>query len=305
MTNGNVHDAWNTYWERQDRSAAGVQAMPDDWLALNRRRADHWQEYARTLPRNARVLDLASGDGAVMAHLLGVRRDLKMQGVDRATTLPKPPRGAKLRGGVSMENLPLPDGHFAVVTSQFGFEYGEMGKAAAEVSRVLQAKGSFALMTHRLDGPIVAHNRARRTQLTWALEEQQLLRQARNSLGLRTAGIAALPRPIIEAPELAARQFGEGSAAWQIAAAVRETLHLGRQDRPANVSRVLDDIESKAENELGRINSLEQAAMAVADREALVALLADAGLVLTSETELVAPLSDAPFADFRIFRLQD
>ncbi len=279
-----------------------------DWCqqagkAYDRAQGAAWKEFARNLPSKARVLDLATGNGRVMAQLLEKRRDLKLLGIDRAATLPPPPRGSKIRAGTNMESLPLPDGHFAAVTSQFGFEYGEMPQIAREVARVLRPEGRFAAMTHRLDGPIVSHNRKRREQLDWALEKEGLLKLARNSLGLRSAGIAALPPAIIAAPEKAAELFGEASAAREIAEAIRQTLHLGRRDNPANVAALLEEIGGQAANELGRIASLELAAEGVSDRESLLRTLADVGLDLESERELVSDLSPKPFADFRIFRL--
>ncbi|WP_338244469.1 class I SAM-dependent methyltransferase [Aurantiacibacter hainanensis] len=308
MSKADINRAWDTFWERQQRK--GPQSggtgeggcMPDSWNRIEHQRAQIWKDFARSLPKGARTLDLGTGDGLVMAHMLQSRRDLKPLGIDRATALPKPPRGARMRGGVMMEELPLPDGQFAVVTSQFGFEYGETDRVASEIARVLKPGGRAALMTHRLDGPIVTHNRRRREQIAWALEEQQLLKLARNSLGLRSAGIAALPRPIIEAPEKGAALHGPNSAAWEIAEAIRRTLHLGRQDDPAQVAAILDEIGQQAQNELGRIESLEAAAQAVSDGAALVKLMADAGLACAEQRELHDGASAAPFADFRIFR---
>ncbi|RIV89048.1 class I SAM-dependent methyltransferase [Aurantiacibacter zhengii] len=308
MGNGDINQAWDTFWERERRKgtkAARTDAgrgMPESWNRIERQRERVWKDFARTLPKGARILDLGTGDGHVMAHLLRARRDLKLLGIDRAGALPDPPRGAKVRGGVMMEDLPLPDGRFAAVTSQFAFEYGDLPSAAVEVARVLKPGGMAALMTHRLDGPIVAHNRKRRAQIAWALEDQQLLKAARGSLGLRSAGIAALPRQVIEAPEKGAALHGPASAAWEIAEAIRQTLHHGRQDSPANVKAILTEIEAQAENELGRIASLEAAATAAGDGAPIITAMADAGLELVEDRQLLDGISAAPFADFRTFR---
>ncbi|MGB3797446.1 MAG: methyltransferase domain-containing protein [Alteraurantiacibacter sp.] len=304
MSAKNVHDVWNTYWDNHTRHRQNERAgMPANWQAIDSVQGSAWKEFARKLPPKARILDLATGDGRVMTHVLDSRRDLKALGIDRAAMLPTPPRGAKIKGGTEMESLPSPDSQFAAVTSQFGFEYGDMPKISRQVARVLRPNGQFALMSHREDGPIVAHNRKRREELDWALEQEELLKLAHKSLGLRSAGIAALPPAVIAAPEKGAALFGKGSAASQIAEAIRQTLHLGRQDSAANVGALLDAIGKKAANELGRIASLEVAARAISDRELLLGTLGDAGFELESERELVSDLSPKPFADFRIFRL--
>ncbi len=298
----NVHDAWNTFWHRQSgQQQGGGRQMPANWQGIDRIQGAAWKEFARSLPPKARILDLATGDGRVMTHLLEKRRDIKPLGIDRAATLPPPPRGSKIRPGTEMENLPLPDNLFSAVTSQFGFEYGNMGRVAHEVARVLRSDGRFAVMSHRLDGPIVAHNRKRRDELEWAIKQESLITVARGSLGLRSAGIAALPPTVIAAPEKGARLFGRDSAAAEIAEAIRQTLHLGRNDSPANVASLLDSIEAKASNELGRIASLELAAQAASHHEAMLAALSEAGLRLVTERELVSDVSRAPFADFRVF----
>ena len=304
MTETNVHDAWSAFWERQGRTGGKRSGgcLPETQQSIDRMRAEVWKDFARSLPRNARVLDLATGDGLVMAHMLAARRDLKMTGIDRAAKLPPGPKGAKLKGGVSMEALPFPDTQFAAITSQFGFEYGDTAKVAVEAARVLRSDGRMALMTHRIDGPIVAHNRKRREQIAWAIDDQELLKQAKNSLGLRSAGIAAVPKPILEAPEKGAALHGQNSAAWEIAEAVRRTLHMGHRESPARVAQVIDEIGAQAQNELGRIASLELAAETASDTDTFLSALSGAGLECVEHRELTDGLSPQPYADFRIFQ---
>ena len=305
MSETDAHDAWNTFWEREKRAAkpaGGGGCLPQGWAGIHNIQSRIWKDLANALPKNARVLDLATGDGMVLSQMLSARRDLKAIGIDRATALPKAPRGIELRGGVDMAKLPFPDGRFAAVTSQFGFEYGDIAKIAPEIARVLHSAGRVALMTHRADGPIVAHNRKRREQIAWAIEEQDLPQKAKNSLALRRAGLAMLPKDVIEAPEKGAALHGQASAAWEIAEAIRRTLHLGRQDAPAQVAAVLDNIAMQAENELGRIASLELAAETASDRDAVLGVMTDAGLQLVQERELVDGRYSSPFADFRVFK---
>lgn len=307
MTEINVDDAWNTFWERQNRGGSvdrkGSGCLPEGWQGIAERQRSVWISFARTLPKGARVLDLATGDGVVLTYLLEHRRDLKLVGIDRATTLPDAPRGTKLRGGVDMAQLPFPDNHFAAITSQFGFEYGDIGTIASEIARVLQPGGKLGLITHRLDGPIVAHNRKRREQIAWAIEENDLIGLAQSSLALRKSGIAAIPQEIIEAPEKGAAAHGAGSAAWEIAEAIRRTLHFGRNDDPRNVGAILDDIGAQASNELGRIASLENAAATASDTASFSDALKSAGLRETGHAMVTDGRTPSPFADYRTFTL--
>ena len=212
------------------------------------------------MPRNARVLDIASGDGCVMADLLRARRDLKPIGIDQAPVLPPPPRGAKLRGGVEMDALPFADASFAAVTSQFGLEYGDVDETAREIVRVLEPGGLVGLIVHREDSPILAHNRARAEGIAWAIEQEALPAKALASLRLRASGLAVMPPDIASGPERAARRFGPGSAAWEIAEATRRALIGGNTAHPAQVAATLEEIAAQARRELICIATLGFAA---------------------------------------------
>jgi SAM-dependent methyltransferase len=296
-------EAWDEYWARETRGGKRGGCLPEGSVGTEQAQREVWRRFAKRLDRGARVLDLATGDGCVMAYLLETRRDLKPVGIDLATRLPPPPRGAQVRTGIRMCDLPFPDNRFAAVTSQFGFEYGDMQGTAAEVARVLRPGGLAAMMTHRADGPIVAHNRERRRQIEWAIDERDLPGVARRSLQLRQVGIATIPREIATAPAEGSRLFGERSAAWEIAEAVHRTLAYGQRGSPTAIAGVLDEIVAKARNEAGRIASLEAAAAAAGDRDKIPGALIEAGLELVTTEELLDGRSERPFADLRMLKL--
>lgn len=126
---------------------------------------------------------------------------------------------------------------------------------------------------------------------------------ARNSLALRKSGIATIPQAIMEAPEKGAAAHGPRSAAWEIAEAIRRTLHLGRNDSAENVSAILDDIEAQAKNELGRIASLEQAAATASDIERFQAVMTQAGFTGNGSAMVTDGRYPKPFADYRTYTL--
>ena len=305
MTEIDVHDAWNTFWQRNQARAGNGRGgcLPKGWQSIAEVQARVWRSFSRSLTKGARVLDLATGDGAVLVQLLKDRRDLKLVGVDRATALPKPPKGISLKGGIAMEDLPFSRDRFHAVTSQFGLEYGNIPPTAEEIARVLKPGGKLGLITHRPKSPIVTHNRKRREQIKWAIEELELPKLARKSIRLRDAGIAVVPPAIEEAPAEGIAAHGEGSAAWEIAEAIRQTLHLGRNDEPQRVAEVISDIEAQAENELGRIASLEKAAKVASDDDRMIGTLEKAGLELREEAMLTDGRSPAPIADYRTYTL--
>ncbi|WP_431732647.1 class I SAM-dependent methyltransferase [Erythrobacter litoralis] len=245
---------------------------------------------------------MATGDGRVMAHLLAKRRDLKLIGTDLAPRLPEPPRGTRLKAGVSMEELPFPDNRFAAVTSQFGFEYADMSIAARELARVLVQGGLIGLLMHRPDSPILEHNLRRRRQIEWALKEKNVLAMAQRHLQIRATGLSAIPEQIRAIAQEGHRRFGAGSAAWEIPEAVAQTLELGATDHAANVAAILRRITEQAENEMGRIASLEKACHKAGDAGALNSAFENAGLVIQQENEVCAPGESRAFATFRVLK---
>lgn len=293
-------DPWGDFWAGTE-GAVGGGCLPTRWDGIEGPQRQAWQEFAGQLPQAARVLDLATGDGRVMGWLLGVRRDLKPVGVDLASRIPSPPKGSRSLGGIAMEKLPFGDSSQDAITSQFGFEYGDAADVLRQIERVLKAGGRVGLMTHRLDGPILEHNQSRREGISWVMGEIDLVAKARASLALR-ALVPGVPSTIRTAPEEAKRRFGAGSAGWELAEAVVQTLTLGSNDHPHNVLGLLDTLEAKARNEVGRIDSLERACNAVADRDALEQGFGDARLHVVSHRLVKEGGGGRAFADMWTLR---
>jgi len=299
MTSKHDH-AWTDFWAQNRKSGQKGGCMPAKWQGIDAAQKEVWYHFSSDLKRGARVLDVATGDGQVMAWLLAKRRDLKLTGVDMAPQLPDAPAGTKICAGVSMEALPFPDQKFDGATSQFGFEYGDITKAAAELARVVRDGGKIGIMTHRIDGQILEHNLRRREQIGWALADQDLIETAKRSLKLRASGLQSISPKLSAAPAEGARLFGEGTVAWEIAEAIRRTLIMGARDHPANVTGVLDTIAARAKNEMGRIASLEAACGQTSDESAFEKAIAAGGLSQSSIEPVVEQATKRPFADFRI-----
>lgn len=295
------HNAWSDFWARQSASGSGG-CLPDGWSNIEAVQKAAWQGFAAQLPPSGHLLDLATGDGRVMAWLRETRPDIVTTGVDLAPVLPPAPEGTTTHGGVAMEKLPFAAGSFDTVVSQFGFEYGDCAATAAEIARVLAPGGRIALLTHRIDGPILAHNRERRLQIGWIFERKALFDLARRLLALRGDVFTAAPAAIVAVVQEGAQRFGQGSVAWEIAEAVRQTLLLPRAVPLDEIAATLASIEQQAHNEIGRINSLERACRTTADDAALASAFAGAGLHPVAAEPLAEAGGGRIFADFRILQ---
>ncbi|MHA7819238.1 MAG: class I SAM-dependent methyltransferase [Erythrobacter sp.] len=291
--------AWGDFWA----SNAGGDSngcLPDRWAAIENAQRAAWSSFIGDLPEGARVLDLATGDGRVLRWMLARRRDLSLSGIDLAPTLPPAPPGTRTQGGIAMEDLPFDDATFAAVVSQFGFEYGDPAKVAAEIARVLAAGGKVGLMVHRGDGPILEHNRQRRTELLWALKEKGVARKARIALTQGSSGIEKAANLADKVAKQGAAKFGSSSPAWEIPEAIRRSCLMGRRAGAGSIIETIGVIEAKAKNELGRIRSLTNACTTADRRDMLESAFAIVGLAHKA-TEAVVEPSGRALADFLTF----
>ena len=156
--------------------------------------ASYWSEIARSLPDGARVLDIATGAGAVPRLLLDATdgRPLHIEAIDLAAVSPSwlddLPADTRRRIGFHprqpAESLPFPDRSFDLVTSQYGLEYARRNEALAEALRVLRPGGRIALALHHQQCRPVQLARVEIDHLDWLLGPEGLLQVTRRIIPL-------------------------------------------------------------------------------------------------------------------------
>ncbi|QUL36609.1 class I SAM-dependent methyltransferase [Erythrobacter sp. JK5] len=289
--------AWSEFWA-QNAGGDGGGCLPERWAAIEEAQKAAWRSFTSDLPERSRLLDLATGDGRVLRWIRAERSDLALIGIDLAATLPPAPEGTETRGGVAMEDLPFDDRSCDAVVSQFGFEYGDVAKVAAEIARVLAQGGRIGLMVHRGDGPILEHNLARRAAIDWALFEKAVAKTVANALTAPNGGTDAAAQVAGAFNMLGARVHGDSSPAWEIPEALRRAVLLGSDTQA--ILGTIAAIEAQAHNELGRIASLERACATADARDELVGAFARHGLKLVDTAPVTEP-SGRSLADFLTF----
>ncbi|HWH17927.1 MAG TPA: class I SAM-dependent methyltransferase [Allosphingosinicella sp.] len=289
-------DAWAAYWSSAGADRRGC--LPNAKAGLGPALRSIWQDFAARLPRNAKVLDLGTGDGAVLRELRAVRSGLALTGVDSAPQLPSAPAGIKLKPGVAMERLPFPEHAFDAVTSQFGIEYGDTALIAGEAARVLKPEGRLCFIIHNREGLVVTHNLARRDALLWASRDSGYLEQARRLAAARLAMPMPMPTPqrFRDAVAEAGRLFPTQSAAAEFVAAILQVLDQGRLARARHTIELLATLEERASNEIERINALEKAACGGGEIAAIAKQLRQAGIIVREPAPLVEAEGRPSFA---------
>jgi SAM-dependent methyltransferase len=286
-------EAWTAYW----RTGRGVSCFhgPDAELRLTQ----IWDAFVDELSDGVRILDLATGNGAV-ARLCAARArargiGLQIEAVDAAEIDPaavmKDPdgllRAIRFSGGVRLEALPFAEASFAAVVSQFGFEYADQEKAAAEAVRALAPAGRLLLVAHARDGGVFNDIGARVERLRGVLAEHGAVSLVRTLAHAAEAGDAnAVAREserlagAIEQVRGFAAHAPRDDAAMFYASAVLEDWARRQRYHAADLRRAVEAGWVNAAGVLARQEQLLRVAYAAADVAALNERFAAAGLAV-------------------------
>ena len=149
--------AWSAYWS-SGRLHSCASGPGDNYGGAI---GGFWRSVFGGLALPAKVLDLATGNGPLpllLSELHGPR--VEVDAVDLAALAPSwhdPVRhpGVRFHSGVRMEALPFADASFDCVVSQFGFEYADRERAAAECARVARAGACIVFVMHHVESVLV------------------------------------------------------------------------------------------------------------------------------------------------------
>lgn len=153
--------AWSSYWT-QGPVHSCIGSFDAGYTGAI---GDFWDAQAGAMAPGARILDLATGNGALPLRFWQRHGDaIAIDAVDLAALAPqwhRPGTHARIRfhQGVSMEALPFTEASHDWVTSQFGFEYADRDAALDECLRVLAPGGTLAFVMHHADSVLVAVGR--------------------------------------------------------------------------------------------------------------------------------------------------
>lgn len=271
--------------------------------------AEFWQARFDTLGSGSRVLDIATGNGAIALLALEVsdRRaaDFDVLGVDLADIDPpaqvkEQSLAAKLgriafQGKVSAESLPVDSESVDMVCSQFGIEYSDLSRSIPELARVLKPSGSVAMIVHHRDSVLLRATRDELGQLDFVLTDVKLYLRARNLLramagtargkaaaeGLRSPKIAKKRRSLDEAMERiqqAARARPNPVMLVGPVRYIREILAAADRAGPGELLEWLDEALRRVTANQRRLLDMVSAARSDDDLQTMERLLVESGL---------------------------
>lgn len=176
---------WSNYWRD---GLLTTFAMGHFQSGYGGQVADFWDRQFRDQPAGAVIVDLATGNGAILQlaarHFAGRGEDARIIGVDYADVrLPADPElrremdGVELLGRTPMEETGLESGLADLVTSHFGLEYGDRDQAVAEAARLLHPGGRLALVLHHPGSAVVQQAATDSRQTRLILNEERFDRK--------------------------------------------------------------------------------------------------------------------------------
>jgi ubiquinone/menaquinone biosynthesis C-methylase UbiE len=314
-TQNNSGQAWDNFWRGSqtggDWESAGPQdaALEQFWLS--------WipQQLEQLLP-NPRLLDIGCGSGAVAGFATqaatALERPLSIYCCDQSAAAlellqSKQPQVETLCGDATQ--LPVPDGHFHLLSSQYGIEYAGV-TAATEAARVLAPGGRLAFIMHYRGGAIDAECREALAALEQALASGMLpafatffhehgkLRGNTGSVAAFEAADKALA-PTVQQVAGILRQHGPDIAGGTIARLYKDVAHMYQRLKhyqPQDVITWTREAEHTLAAYAARNRSMLEAALDEAGLSPWVQALQDAGLSVASPTTLGAAGHEQPAA---------
>ena len=264
---------WRNYW-KEDRDASCVAKNSDTEKEIS----EYWQSRFSKLLDGSRILDVATGNGIVLAHAAiaaeRVGKRFSLTGIDLAdinplryvSNLPEGLRQAKFVGRIAAEKLPFPDAHFDVVVSQYGLEYANLEAALGEVERVLVPGGQLHWLAHSKESVVVAQNHDQTKQVDFLLEQTSPIQVMRLLISKikKHKNVQHSMSKLQDSLQKAQSYSKENPPAAIVREVCTEILQVSQRWQaydPNDLEKMLDDSKQRLIAHRQRINDLRAAVM--------------------------------------------
>lgn len=271
--------------------------------------ADAWRGFFASLPRQARLLDIGTGNGVLAVMARDFARSIGSEWAIDATDLAliDPPRhvdggadrfaGITFHPGIATERLPFPDGHFDAVIGHYALEYADTAAALEAIHRVLRSGGSAQFVLHHAQSALVESARRSLEESDIVLRQQRIHRKLHKLVTLdasRGPALGSAREELVEgirtikAAWEAARQArpGGGRVLEVTLDAVQKLLDARRTMDAALVGREVERAEQSVRLGARRLGDLVRTALDADGMAALLASAAGAGFVRIEHFEL-------------------
>jgi SAM-dependent methyltransferase len=156
--------AWDRFWTYDRLASFGTGSGAGNY---GEPIAAGWRAFFAALPADSRVLDIATGNGAIALMAVEAGDRLKVTGADLAAVRPasfvtrnrRELETVRFLANTPAEELPLEDSSFDAVVSQYGIEYSDLTRSVPEAVRVLAPGGRLRIAVHAAEGSVATDTR--------------------------------------------------------------------------------------------------------------------------------------------------
>jgi ubiquinone/menaquinone biosynthesis C-methylase UbiE len=231
--------AWDAYWANGTLNSLPGSFSGNYGGALH----EFWMAVFRNLPPHGRVLDIATGNGALPKMLLEshVARPFHIDAIDVADVAPSwladvdtaQRQQLHFHARTPAERLPFADDAFDLCISQYGVEYSDLGASVPEALRVTRRDGLIAWVLHHPQSHPVRLAREDQQHCAWLLSPDGPFASAFDVLGSAARAGSAAGRLSLQQDPTAEQQRQRFNAAMQrlsmraASTQVPDTLHRG------------------------------------------------------------------------------
>ena len=208
--------SWTRYWRSGFQNTC---FFADEAFSVE----SDWRAFFSEAATGAKIIDLATGNGALAWIAAGVardsHRDIAIVGVDFADISPADLAGVDAEllqlvafvGSTDLAQLPFADAEFDFASSQFGFEYAEESSALMELRRVLKPGGKARFLIHASEGVVHEATTQRQRRARLMLESGQIIplleELAKAATSASAPRVAKIQKRISAKVDLISRKF--------------------------------------------------------------------------------------------------
>ncbi len=306
-----VTHSWDTYWHGTgDAGAYSSGGVSHPAIQA------FWDEFFQTVKRNytsPAMIDIASGNGAVVERAMAVFGDenivITCLDVSEAAITNIRNRFPQVHGLVSdAQSIPLDQGGFDVVTSQFGVEYAGT-EAIEEAARQLAPGGRLALLLHNQTSSIHQECVASLDAIV-RLRDSRFIPYSKQMLDAGFKAVRGADRapyeaaakqlaPALQALEAIMTEHGQNVAGDTISRLYSDVdrIHRGMQRfDPAEVLEWLQRMDGEMDAYAGRMSSMSHCAIDSEAFEGICAGLRGQKYMINRAEPLLIPGSELPLA---------
>ena len=301
-----ANQGWRNYW-RSNRPASCV-AEND---ATEKEIAAYWVGVFAELPDGFRVLDIATGNGILLAHATTAARQctkkFDLTGVDLADIDPQQfvdesPIGfdaIHFAGNTAAEDLPFSANEFDIVVSQYGLEYAQVDKALVEVERVLSPGGRLVWLAHCENSEVVVQNRQQSAEVDYLLAPRGPIEAMERFVasirkGKKPNYVGQRLQAALADAENFVRDHPPAKVITEVCTVIAESASRWQAYRPDDLANMLADSRRRLIRHRQRINDLTNALMSPDRLQRVEQHLQAAGWLDTSVEPLCAGADAKP-----------